>query len=199
MPRYRLLSIARFCYEAKKPQSPLFIRFRFITSQDHAMRPNRHMDRSFDSHARPLAIRRNFIARSAIGGLLVLSAWTFGLASASPVKAGECNQDIGALTQKRQSVIEQLNKLAKHSPKGQLDPIASCPKLRALAAIEQKLSAYLTKNKDWCMVPDAAVTNMAASAKRTQAVAGQACKVAEQIKKGQQAIGTGPKLPTGPL
>lgn len=163
------------------------------------MRPNRHMDRSCGFHARPFSIRRNFIARAAIGGLLALSAWTLGLASASPAKASECNQDIGALSQKRQGVIEQLNNLAKHSPKGQLDPIASCPKLRALAAIEQKLSAYLTKNKDWCMVPDAAITNITASAKRTRTVAGQACKVAEQIKKGQQAVDTGPKLPTGPL
>ncbi len=131
--------------------------------------------------------------------MLSISALTFGLVVASPAMAAECNQDIGNLMKKRQGIIDELNKLAKSSPKGQLDPQVSCPKLRSLAAAEKELSAYLTKNKDWCMVPDTAVTNIDTSAKRTAVIAGRACKVAEQIKKGQEAIGTGPKLPTGPL
>ncbi len=164
------------------------------------MRSNRHRHRSRDRRGAPLAIRRKFVAGIATAALLAIAACTFGLASGSPAMAGECNQDIGALAQKRQGIIAELNKVAKASPRGQLDPLASCPKLRSLAAVEQQLAAYLSKNKDWCMVPDAAVTNIEASAKRTQMLAGKACKVAEQIKKGQQAgASTGPKLPTGPL
>lgn len=168
------------------------------------MRSNRQMDRSRGSLRAPLAIHwnfrlGNFMLGTGIGMVLAISAWTFGLVSASPAGAAECNQDIGALMKKRQGIIDELSKLAKSAPKGQLDPIASCPKLRSLAVVEQDLAAYLSKNKDWCMVPDTAVSNIEASAKRTQAIAGKACKVAEQIKKGQQAIGTGPKLPAGPL
>ena len=147
-----------------------------------------------------LADRRHVSVGRMMSGLLAASIGLFGFAAISSASAGECNQDIGELTQKRQAVIDQLNKVAKASPKGQLDPVASCPKLRALAAIEQKLAAYLTKNKDWCMVPDNAITNIEGSAKHTVTIAGQACKVAEQIKKGQQAgAAAGPKLPTGPL
>ena len=164
------------------------------------MRSTRLMDRSGDVRVARLADRRNVSVGVVMGGLLAASIWTFGFAALSPATAGDCNQDIGDLTKQRQAIIEQLNKVAKASPKGQLDPTASCPKLRNLAVVEQKLAAYLTKNKDWCMVPDAAVTNIETSAKHTRTIAGQACKVAEQIKKGQQAgASAGPKLPTGPL
>jgi hypothetical protein len=155
------------------------------------------MDRS-DLRA-PLALRYKFRLTIAVATVLAISAWTFGLSAASPALAAECNQEIGAMMKKRQGVIDELNRLAKAAPKGQLDPTASCPKLRVLAALEKELVTYFVKNKDWCMIPDAAVTNISASAKHMQEVAGKACQVAEQIKKGQQAIGTGPKLPTGPL
>ncbi|WOJ88104.1 hypothetical protein RZS28_09565 [Methylocapsa polymorpha] len=119
--------------------------------------------------------------------------------------AGDCNDDIGNLTKKRQAVIDQLNHLAKGA-KNQLDPIAACPKLRALVAAEHDLVAYLTKNKDWCAVPDEALQNISASSEKSSGVANQACKVAEQMKKAQQQQATGglnapqgQKLPTGPL
>ncbi|HEX3496960.1 MAG TPA: hypothetical protein VHT02_07280, partial [Methylocella sp.] len=48
--------------------------------------------------------------------------------------ATDCNQDIGALTKKRQGIIDQLNQLAQGGKK-QLDPVASCPRLRALVAV----------------------------------------------------------------
>jgi hypothetical protein len=130
---------------------------------------------------------------------IATAAASLPLIAAAPSEAAECNADIGALMQKRQAFIEELNKQAKASPKGQLDPTAACGKLRSLVGAEHALLAYLTKNKEWCMVPDNAVTNLEAGTKRTQMMAANACKVAEQIKKGQESIGTGPKLPAGPL
>ncbi len=118
--------------------------------------------------------------------------------------ATDCNQDIGALTKKRQGVIDQLNKLAQGGKK-QLDPVASCPKLRALVAVEHELLAYLTKNKEWCAVPDEAFQNISASAGKSSKVADQACKVAAQMKKAQEQQASGAlnapqtKLPAGPL
>jgi hypothetical protein len=117
--------------------------------------------------------------------------------------AGDCNQDLGALTKKRQGIIDELNQLAQGGKK-QLDPVASCPKLRALVAAERDLVAYLSKNKEWCAVPDEAFQNISAAAGKTSKVANQACTVAEQIKKAQEqqaagALNAQQKLPAGPL
>ena len=115
----------------------------------------------------------------------------------------DCNEDIGALTKKRQGIIDQLNQLAQGGKK-QLDPIASCPKLRALVAAERELVAYLTKNKEWCVVPDEAVQNLTLGAGKTGKVANQACTIAAQMKKAQEqqaagALSAQPNLPSGPL
>ena len=118
--------------------------------------------------------------------------------------ATDCNQDIGALTKKRQDILDQLNKLAQGGKK-QLEPVAACPKLRALVAVEHELVAYLTKNKDWCTVPDEAFQNISASTSKSGKVANQACTVAAKMKKAQEQQASGalnvpqPKLPAGPL
>lgn len=132
---------------------------------------------------------------------LLVPSTPAGLGLIAPAYAGDCSQDIANLSQKRQNVIQELNRLAKSSPKGQLDPAISCPKLRGLAAADQELFAYLQKNKDWCMVPDEAIGNFKAGLGRDQAIASKACAVAAQIKKNQEAgiLGGGQKLPSGPL
>ena len=122
----------------------------------------------------------------------------------SAAYATDCNQDIGALSKKRQGVIDQLNQLSQGGKK-QLDPVASCPKLRALVAVEHELLAYLTKNKDWCAVPDEAFQNITESTGKSGKVAGQACAVAAKMKKAQEQQAKGAlnapqqKLPAGPL
>lgn len=120
--------------------------------------------------------------------------------------AGDCNEDIGALTKKRQGIIDQLNQLAKNNAgKKQLDPVASCPKLKALVAAERDLIAYLTKNKDWCSVPEEALRNVTAGDANTSKIATQACAAAAQMKKMQEQQAAGilnapqQKLPAGPL
>ncbi len=126
-------------------------------------------------------------------------------AGAGIARAADCNEDIGALTKKRQGIIDGLNHLAKGSEKKQLDPVASCPKLKALVGVERELLAYLNKNKEWCNIPENALENIGASAQKSSAVAAQACKIAAQMKKAQEQQATGgglppaQKLPTGPL
>jgi hypothetical protein len=133
--------------------------------------------------------------------LAVTAVIPFGCGAAY---ATDCNEDIAALTKKRQGIIDQLNKLAQGGKK-QLDPVASCPKLRALVAVESELLAYLTKNKDWCAVPDEAFQNVSASTGKTGKVANQACSIAAQMKKAQEQQAKGAlnvpqqKLPAGPL
>lgn len=165
------------------------------------MQANPHQDRSGSLRRSPFNGRRVRMAAATAFLLTSFVAGSFMALSATPsLAAGECNTDIAALMKKRQDIIEQLNKQAKASPKGQLDPTTACGKLRALAAAERDLLAYFTKNKDWCMVPDNAITGLAEGSKKTAGMAANACKVAEQIKKGQEAItNSAPKLPTGPL
>ena len=142
---------------------------------------------------------------------LAICALTLGVPLTSPLpiglsrpaQAAECSEDIGNLSKRRMDVIQSLNKIAKSSAKGQLDPALSCPKLRELAVAEKALLDYLSKNKDWCMVPDEAIMNLGKSYQHSVQIAGKACAFAEQEKKAQQAgsdpgLG-GQKLPTGPL
>lgn len=117
--------------------------------------------------------------------------------------AADCNTDIGALTKKRQGIIDQLNQMTEGGKK-QLDPIASCPKLKSLVSAERELLAYVTKNKDWCQVPDEVFQNISISSGKTAKVANQACTAAVQMKKAQEQQATGAlnaqqKLPAGPL
>jgi hypothetical protein len=145
-------------------------------------------------HRRPGSLRKVVLAVMASAPFVICGA----------AYAADCNQDIGALTKKRQGIIDQLNQLAQGGKK-QLDPVASCPKLRALVSVERELLAYLTKNKEWCAVPDEAFQNITASTGKSGKVADQACKVAAQMKKAQEQQASGAlnapqqKLPAGPL
>ncbi len=145
---------------------------------------------------RPLRAAR----KAAVFGALALC-----LAAGGTARAADCNADIAALSKKRQDIIDSLNQLAKGSKNHQLDPVAACPKLKSLVGTERELAAYLTKNKDWCNIPDDAIGNITASADKSNSVAGQACKIAAQMKKAQEQQATGgglpqgQKLPTGPL
>ena len=120
--------------------------------------------------------------------------------------AGDCNTDVSSLTQKRQTVIDKLNVLAKSS-KGKLDPVASCPVLQTLVKAEGELLKYLVANKNWCNVPDEAVNNLQAASSKSQTFATQACNFAVQAKKAKEQQATAnasiaaeaQKLPTGPL
>ena len=129
----------------------------------------------------------------------------------APAMAQSCQEDIAKLTARRQVQIEAINRSGKAS-KGKLDPVASCPRLRNLAAIENEFLGYMIKNKEWCHVPDDAIANVRAGHGKTAGIAAQACNIAKQVQRArqQQAAGGGggqgavqqqpaTKLPTGPL
>ncbi len=117
---------------------------------------------------------------------------------------GNCDADIGNIQKKRMGIIQELNKLAA-AGKGKIDPIASCPKLRALSAAEGQLKAYMTKNKSWCNIPDEILAQVSGGAEKTTEMSARACEIATQIRKQQQGAAqadappAGIRLPTGPL
>ena len=144
-----------------------------------------------------------FIRRAALIALIPAAVLSAGVPVAV---AGDCNADIGALSQTRQSFIEKLNVLAKAS-KGKLDPIASCAPLQGLVKAEGALLKYLEANNKWCNIPDETVASLKAGASKSVGFATQACNFAAQAKKQQQQQASGgglnipeaQKLPTGPL
>jgi hypothetical protein len=142
---------------------------------------------------------------SAVLKAAVLSAGLL-FAAAGVASAQSCNEDIGALQQKRQAHIDALNKMSK-AGNGKLDPIAACPRLRNLAAIEREMAAYMEKNQNWCSIPEQIVEQVKDGSGKTGQMAGQACKVAAEMRKMQQQQAAGGpvggpapmQLPRGPL
>lgn len=151
-------------------------------------------------------------ARSAL-----LCASTFGALAASAAFTGaaaqsSCQSDFEKLSATRNARIAAVNALQKKG-KGKLDPIAACPRMNALAAAEQAMVDYMTKNQKWCGIPEDVVNQARQGATQTRKVAGQACSIASKVKQMQaQAMrqareraenGGGPPakpaLPTGPL
>lgn len=133
---------------------------------------------------RPAAVFAAFMALGATGAL-----------------AQSCNEDIGAIQQKRNAQLEALNKMTKANG-GKLDPVASCPRLRTLASLEREMLAYMEKNQSWCSIPEQIIEQVKTGSARTAQVAGQACKLAAQARQMQQQQSiapAGPALPRGPL
>ncbi|TLG78946.1 hypothetical protein [Methylocystis sp. B8] len=127
------------------------------------------------------------------------------LFAASGAYAQSCQEDFQKLSEKRMAGIEALNNLGK-AGKGKMDPEAACPAAKRLAAVETEMLNYLTKNKEWCNIPDNAVDSFKEARAKTQNFASQACSVAAKVKqqREQAAAGGGgmmapPKLPAGPL
>jgi hypothetical protein len=131
--------------------------------------------------------------------------------AASPVSRAfaqqSCKDDFQRLTQKRVAQLGVLNQLSK-AGKGHMDPMAACPAARALVGIENEMLNYMTKNKDWCSIPDNVIDGFKAARAKSQGFAGQACSVAAKVKqmqaqqRSQAAAGPGNqplKLPAGPL
>jgi hypothetical protein len=148
-------------------------------------------------------------ARAELKALLCAASFGLALALAAPAWAqSSCENDIGKMQDKRMGLLDSITKMQSKDD-GKLDPIAACPKLRALAAHEKEIQSYMEKNQSWCNIPDEALTNIKETQAKTTQIAGQACSLAAQVKKQQQqqqaqggfpSFSTpAPKLPGGPL
>ena len=121
--------------------------------------------------------------------------------SAAPMSS--CETEMMRFQERRQGQIESLNKLVA-AGKGKVDPVATCPRLRSLVAVEGEMRAWMLKQKSWCNIPDEVVESMKEGTAKTSQIAERACEAAAQVKRQQQApagLGAAPamKLPTGPL
>ncbi len=145
-----------------------------------------------------------------------LSLLTVGLAVLCGIAPALADQDCGADLQKlaarREAALKSINDLVAAAHGKKLDPEAFCEHSRPLNAAEDAMLAYMVKNKDWCQIPDEAVSQLKESHAKSVAFGGKACTVAVQIKKmkaqaaqaaqQQQQAGGAPAvqpLPAGPL
>lgn len=149
-----------------------------------------------------MTISRHFFLRPAAGlSLLAL------LAGAGAAHAQSCQEDFQKLTERRMAQIQALNNLGK-AGKGKMDPVAACATSKKLVGIESEMAGYMTKNKEWCNIPDQVLEGFKQAAAKTKGFSGQACTAAANMKKmmdqqREQAasggMGAPPKLPAGPL
>ena len=135
----------------------------------------------------------------------LLAATVLAALLAPAVARADCNSDLGDLAAKRAVVNAALEK-NKKAHGGKIDPIEACPQLKALAAAQGTVAAYMQKNKDWCSLPDDLVTKTAQAQAQISSFAVKACgmiaKMKEmQAKAAQQQASQVPalKLPSGPL
>lgn len=143
-------------------------------------------------------VRSESVGRVGVAMLLAVGLSAIGSVAAR----ADCQEDIGKLMQRRMAAVAVVNK--SKGPSGKLDPVAACPRLRTLAALESEATAYLVKNKDWCNLPSDFVDKMSESSKHTATFATQACGFAVKMKQmqqqqAQQQQEAAPKLPSGPL
>lgn len=122
----------------------------------------------------------------------------------------DCGADLQKLSQRREAALASINGLVAAAHGKQLDPAIFCSRSEPLNSAENAMIAYMEKNKDWCQVPDDAITNLKATHAKSVAFAAKACKVAAEIvkmkaqaAKNAAAGGSGQAqaqpLPAGPL
>ena len=145
---------------------------------------------------------------------LALPAFALGvLLGAVPAFADQdCASDLQKLAARREAAMKGINELVAAAKGKKLDPEAFCVRSRPLNGAEEAMLAYMTKNKDWCQIPDDAIANLKASHAKSVEFGGKACNVAAQVEKmkkqaaqaqqQQQQAGGAPQvqpLPAGPL
>ena len=144
---------------------------------------------------------------------LALPVFALGLlVGVAPALAdNDCATDLQKLAARREAAMKGINELVASARGKKLDPEAFCVRSRPLNGAEEAMLAYMTKNKDWCQIPDDAIANLKASHAKSAEFGGKACTVAAQVEKmkkqaaqaqQQQQAGGAPQeqpLPAGPL
>lgn len=124
-------------------------------------------------------------------------------AAGAPALAQSCGDDMTSMSQQRQHAMEAINAMVQGAKGKQIDPNVFCAKSQPLNAIETKMLVYMTKNKDWCQIPDEVVNQLKDAHAKTVSFSGRACKAAADQKKAQAQGAAGmpqaQPLPAGPL
>ena len=138
---------------------------------------------------------------------ILLAVLALAAMASTGALAQSCQEDFQKLSMKRMGAIQTLNNLGK-AGKGKMDPAAACPAAKKLAGIETEMLNYMSKNKEWCNIPDPVLEGFKQAAAKTKNFSGQACAAAAKMKQMMEqqreqaangGMGAPPKLPAGPL
>jgi hypothetical protein len=145
---------------------------------------------------------RHFPALSALLAAVALVALT-----ATGARADSC-EELGVLKTKREAVLQSINTMVAANKGKQLDAETFCAHARPIVAVDNAFLASLTKNKDWCQIPDEVINQFKLIQAKDNNMASKSCTVAAQMKKAKEQAEAGggagmassaPKLPAGPL
>ena len=150
------------------------------------------------------------VLKPAVKGVRLSSvALTFAVTMISSAALADqnCGEDIQKLMKRRDAEVSRMNAMVQAAHGKKLDPQVFCSQSGGLGAAENALIAYMTKNKDWCSIPDDAIDGLKTAHAKSAGFTAKACTVAAQMRKMKQqeasgAANAGPQsqpLPTGPL
>ncbi|MFG1463556.1 hypothetical protein V5F77_11715 [Xanthobacter sp. DSM 24535] len=118
-----------------------------------------------------------------------LSAVSLALLIAGAAAArADCQTDFTALRQE----MEEKGQALQAAGKRKATPQELCGLFRTYTAIEGKLAKYLADNKDWCQIPDQAVSSAKASNVKTVALRDKICAAAASGAAGGEGGGKPP-------
>ena len=116
-----------------------------------------------------------------------------------------CSKDLSPLISKREELartLQGVNKRAKPKTFQQLKRNFNdfCSGLGAYIANDQKMLDYMTKNKDFCAIPDQSIQQISADMKQTQSTRTRICShpPREQVAPAQRG-GGGQAVPKPPV
>lgn len=117
-------------------------------------------------------------ARTAFAARAALAA--FGLVAPSAVLAQSAVCEEGRkLFVERQNIMQRINSWQKK----QVNPALACRTLGQLQSNGTRTMKWLEINKDWCQVPDEAVTSLKSQQSQAESARGSACKAAADYSK----------------
>lgn len=104
-------------------------------------------------------------------------------AAVSPAmaQAQSCQDDFAKIMGARQSIIQRINGFRTKRP----TPQQACAAFNQLRSADARLISWMTTNKDWCQIPDDALTNAQNSQAQAAKIRGQACGAAAKQQQMQ--------------
>lgn len=118
-----------------------------------------------------------------------LSAITFALfLTGAGLARADCQTDFNAMRQE----MEEKGQALQAAGKRKAPPQELCGLFRTYTAVEGKLAKYLADNKDWCQIPEQAVTSAKANNAKTAALRDKICAAAASGATGGEAGGGKP-------
>jgi hypothetical protein len=132
--------------------------------------------------------------------LLLFSAMllALGVSAESAFAQNEfCNNELAPLMKDRAAISGRLNAIVKN-PKRANAREQFCSNMSSLIANMKKTATYMTNNKDFCLIPDEAITQITKAIAQTSTTRKKSCSGPPPEAQQQSAPGK-PAIPRPPV